>query len=31
MSKIISKSYSQGYIYEVWFWLNEPWLQLNER
>ena len=24
-------TYSLGYIYEVWFWLNKPWLQLNEK
>ena len=20
-----------SYIYEKWFWLNKPWLQLNEK
>ena len=29
--KIIIKWYCQVFIYEVWFWLNKPWLQLNEK
>ena len=29
--KILSKLYSLYSIYEVWFLLNNPWLQLNEK
>ena len=30
-NEIIRKWYSLGYIYDEWFWLKKPWLQLNEK
>ena len=31
INKYISKCHSRGYIYEVWFGLNDVWLQLSEK
>ena len=31
ISKISNIWSSLGYIYEVWFWLSNQWIQLNEK
>ena len=31
INKILSEWYRLGYTYEAWFWLDKPWLQLNEK